>query len=267
VAYADSDIALPNAGPEPYFTEGDNASALLIHGFTGTPYETRPVAQVLGDLGVACSAPCLPGHGQDTAAPINDTTAEAWIEAMQRAFMRLPSEKPRLLVGISMGALLAVELAHRHPKAVSGLILVAPAFMPRMSGRAVVAASWVGLGQVLPLIPKPDRGGDVGNAEARSKNPTAGEVPVRGLREFDRLRGMALLHLAAIRCPVFIAHGRQDNTIDPEASITAARALEKAAHVELHLIPKARHVLTLETGRGALLTWMRQFVERLLVPQ
>src|SRR5512143_863129 len=55
----------------------DVRAALLIHGFTGTPYEVRPLAEHLAGRGLEVATPVLPGHGQDAAA-LNRTTWRDW---------------------------------------------------------------------------------------------------------------------------------------------------------------------------------------------
>ncbi|MDF1522809.1 MAG: hypothetical protein P1P87_08325, partial [Trueperaceae bacterium] len=57
----------PFAGPEHQaFVEGDGpATAVLLHGFPGTPAEVRPLAAALVAVGWRVRAPLLPGFGSD----------------------------------------------------------------------------------------------------------------------------------------------------------------------------------------------------------
>lgn len=49
---------------QPFFFEGDainDAGVLLLHGFTGSPAELRPLGEFLSRQGYAAAAPLLPG--------------------------------------------------------------------------------------------------------------------------------------------------------------------------------------------------------------
>ncbi|MFP5379584.1 MAG: alpha/beta fold hydrolase, partial [Vicinamibacteria bacterium] len=92
------------------------AGALLLHGLTGTPADLDPLASALRAAGFVVEAPLLPGHGgaPDLLAPV---TRGAWREAADDALSRLrdTTGRPVAVLGTSMGALLATELAAARP--------------------------------------------------------------------------------------------------------------------------------------------------------
>src|SRR5262249_30947316 len=98
-------------GAEPYEHEGGQLGALLIHGFTGSPASTRPMAEWLAGRGLSVSAPRLPGHGTHWA----DLARTAWTDWEAEAAGALDDLSSRCtdvcVVGVSMGAALAVHLA------------------------------------------------------------------------------------------------------------------------------------------------------------
>ena len=54
---------------QPFFREGTKDEAvLLIHGFTATPSQMRPLADVLSAEGYAVRGVLLPGHGLTLAS-------------------------------------------------------------------------------------------------------------------------------------------------------------------------------------------------------
>jgi carboxylesterase len=52
---------IPGAGS--FFFEGGDTGCLLIHGFTGTPQNIRPLGDFLARRGLTVLAPRLHGHG------------------------------------------------------------------------------------------------------------------------------------------------------------------------------------------------------------
>ncbi|MBA2754616.1 MAG: alpha/beta fold hydrolase [Chloroflexia bacterium] len=120
---------------------GATVGALLIHGFTGTAKEMRPLGAALAAAGVAAHGVLLPGFGPD-AGDLTRTSAEDWWRATNRAWDEIVAtyEIP-VLVGFSMGAALALSAAARLTPA--RVVLLAPL--------ARVASGPAGL--LVPLLP------------------------------------------------------------------------------------------------------------------
>src|SRR5581483_10301797 len=90
------------------------AGALLVHGFTGSPFEMRLLGEHLAARGLAVEGPLLPGHRSTTAA-LAATGWRDWLAGVERAFEKLQSRAPRVAVcGLSLGGLLTLELARRR---------------------------------------------------------------------------------------------------------------------------------------------------------
>jgi pimeloyl-[acyl-carrier protein] methyl ester esterase len=105
---------------------------LFLHGWAMTPAVWQPLIAALGESvhAAAIHLPALPGHGADAASPGEDSLA-AWVEALAPA---LPASA--VLVGWSLGALLALELARIRPARVARLILIGA------TARFVAAPGW-----------------------------------------------------------------------------------------------------------------------------
>lgn len=92
------------------------APIVLLHGWAMTPAAWAPVRAALARA--PAFAPALPGHaGQAAAAGVG---IEAWADALAPT---LP--QGAVLVGWSLGALVALALARRHPARVARLVLIA----------------------------------------------------------------------------------------------------------------------------------------------
>jgi pimeloyl-ACP methyl ester carboxylesterase len=96
------------------------APVVLLHpwGSTGS-MSWAAVAGALENSGRRVLAPDLPGHGD--AAPL-DFTWDSATATVLAACDRLPGD-PAVLVGLSLGAAVALRLAAEHPDRVAGLVL------------------------------------------------------------------------------------------------------------------------------------------------
>src|SRR5215470_18932258 len=119
-----TNIRLDEEKTAPFEMPGIRPACLLIHGFTGTPWDVRPLGEALARAGHAVRAVRLPGHGTTPRAML-EATAPDWLLACDEALAELPG--PRVAVaGLSLGALLALVLAARHPRRVAAVAAMAP---------------------------------------------------------------------------------------------------------------------------------------------
>lgn len=108
-----------------FFLKGAGAAgALLVHGFGGTPAEVRPIAERLAAAGLTVRAPLLPGFGADLPS-LHAFTYDDWLGYLRDEWMALRRAYEEVyLVGFSMGAALALQVAVDLPP--TGLVLLAP---------------------------------------------------------------------------------------------------------------------------------------------
>lgn len=253
---------LPPSSKEGFSLPGERAAALCLHGYTGTPYELRVVADALAAEGVACEGPLLPGHGT-VPDDLNDVSADDWLTHAREAFAALPADRPRFVVGSSMGCLLAIVLAAESPHEVDGLVLLAPALIAHPSGELALRLAARGLSRVTPSIPKAQTGGDIEDAEARERNPCYAELPVAGMGALDELRRLARRELGAVRAPALVAHGALDRTMAPASSELVVRHV-RSPRVERYLFPRSRHVIGLDVERDEVCAVVTRFVRERL---
>lgn len=98
---------------------------VLLHGWGLTPRVWDALHEAL-PRGIVTHAPALPGHGEK--APVTAPTLAAWADALLPA---LPDAA--VLCGWSLGGMIALDLARRHPQKVAQLILIgtSPRFVSR----------------------------------------------------------------------------------------------------------------------------------------
>jgi pimeloyl-ACP methyl ester carboxylesterase len=94
-------------------------------------------ARAFAHHGCAVLAPDFPGHGRSAGAPLTSIAALAdWTAALIDA----AGAKAARLVGHSMGSLVALETAARHPEKVTGLGLISTTATMRVSDDLLNAA-------------------------------------------------------------------------------------------------------------------------------
>ena len=111
----------------PYEAEGSTGDVvLLIHGWTGSPAHLRPVASRLEADGHAVVLPTLAGHGT-SMEDMARTGRFHWMASASDAYRRAASLGDRIhLFGFSMGGLLSIGLAAKHPAVATLTLLNVP---------------------------------------------------------------------------------------------------------------------------------------------
>lgn len=230
------------------FDLGRGPACLLLHGFTGSPWELRPLGEALAARGFRAVGIRLPGHGQTPQAMLQGSV-HYWRGAAERALEGLGDGV--CVAGLSVGALLAVDLAARFPKRIRRLALLAPAFaLQDPLATALRRVRRVPFLALRPWVAK--HSVDLADPAARAQAPVVPAFPSRLLRDVWALQDLALDALDRIQAPTLIATGRRDHVVDPAAIRRASRRL--ARHVPLRVIeqPDAAHLLPRDFGHAAL---------------
>lgn len=234
------------------------SSALLLHGLTGTPWEVRPLGELLARQGFRAKGIRLPGHGRAPEA-LEAVALEDWREAAREALDGLPSRRVSVL-GLSMGALLALDLAARFPERVEKLVLLAPAM--RLSGLPARLVSGL-----LPRVPvemiKPwvDKGSvSLADPKARAEAPRLERFPLARLRDLVALQKLAWAALPRVRASTLVALGKKDDVVDGRAVRRLIRGLRRNAPVEFLELPEASHLLPRDLGHEQLEAAVARFL-------
>ena len=108
-----------------HIPSGMSVGVLVIHGLTGMPNEMKPVAKKLEEIGCDLEVPMLRGHG-GSQDKLLDTGWKDWVAGCRHVLDDLCRQCDTVIVGgLSMGGLIAVELAAENPK-VSGIFALSP---------------------------------------------------------------------------------------------------------------------------------------------
>jgi carboxylesterase len=259
-----SRISTPGSGSkEPLFIRGGERGVLCLHGFTGTPFEVRPLAEGLAQRGFTTLAPLLAGHGESVSA-LSHTRWPDWLASAKRALDELRASvggAPVGIAGFSMGGLLALTLAYEFPGNVSALaVLSSPLGLPRFDELAVKALAH--LPKFLrrgPLAALPKfRGSDVLDPEMKNQNPSLTALPYCGVASMLELGRKVRDQLPSIHVPTLLAHGARDRTIAFSNSLEIGKRLG-ARSIDRVPLPNSGHLIGIDVERTVLIEALVRF--------
>jgi carboxylesterase len=252
---------------------GGSLGILLIHGLGGSPSECASLARALGDAGHTVCSVHLAGHGQGEAA-LAASTADDWRESVRAAHAVLSRRCDRVLVaGLSMGAILALDLAQFRPKRVHGVVLLAPAL--RLDGWAMPRAARFAGSLPSRLVPatamvterhpygiKDER--IRGFVLAGMQNSSSGSVfstPLRALIAFQALSDSVRQRLSDVAQPTLIIHPREDDMASLSNAQEIAAGISGLA--DMVVLNDSYHLVTLDRQRRVVQTRVTDFVARI----
>jgi carboxylesterase len=241
--------------------EGRDA-CLLIHGFTGSPWDLRPLGEALAARGFRVRCPRLPGHGT-TPRALGHVGARDWEAAVEEALHALREARQVFVAGLSVGALLGVLAAARSPERVHGLALVAPALRFRGPRMALIKRlrRYPLLELALPWIEK--TGTDIEDPAVLAQAPILRAFPSARLHDVWALQEAALSVLPRVKCPTLVAIARQDHVVDPEGGRLLVQRLSSAPSVRFIDIRDGFHIIPRDRGGPVLCGEVAGFFERL----
>lgn len=219
----------PQLEGDDFLWPGNHIGVLLIHGFTATTAEVRPMAEKLNQAGFTTSGVLLPGHGTHPD-DLNRATWQMWLQKVKQHYEELLRQCQRIFViGESMGALLAIELAAQHPE-IAGVILFAPAIK--------VDKLWTSrfLALFKPYLKKTSE--DDGLLW-KGYNV----YPLNASAEMLKLQKHAQKQLPKIKQPVLVFTGEYDRTIAPESAEIVLQGIQSTIKKHIHLAESAHCIL------------------------
>ncbi len=249
-------------GAEPWSAPGRGERArigiVVSHGFTGNPTSTRPLGEALAAKGFAVEVVRLPGHGTHWRDMAKTRYAD-WRWEVERALDTLrKAGKTVVLVGLSLGGSIALDLACARPVDVAGVVAINATVLDR---EGFVAKAAPVLEKILPVVPAKAAGLTKDDIAKGGSEHAYDWVPAKAgnsfLKELARLRN----GLSTMKVPVLVAHSVQDHSVPPENSKAILELLAGKDVTELAL-ERSYHVATLDHDAELLVERITEFADR-----
>lgn len=231
--------AIDNPLAKEFLLEGDRRGVLLIHGFTGTPAQLRPLGEALNREGYSVLAVLLPGHGT-TIEDMETRKWSDWLHAVRDAFNTLARKCDDIFVaGLSMGGILALIMAEEMP--VKAAVSIASPL--RLKNWAAYFSALAGPFMRYQGWPKdPDKAGIKENEYHIGYSAT----PVRKVPDLLRLVRMAEHGLDKITCPLLIVQPLMDDTVRQDSPQFICAGAVHSPWKEILRLENSKHVCTVE---------------------
>jgi len=246
---------------------------LLLHGYAEHSGRYEGVMERLSEAGFAVYAPDHRGFGRSArpGALADLESLEAVIHdnsSLIAVTRRVQPEVPLFLLGHSMGGMLALLFALRHPKGIAGLVTSGAAVeIPEYISPLLLRVSGL-LSRLMPRLPaqpfdyrKVSRDPQV--IQAMEQDPLYYKGKMRARTGYQQLLGIREVTsgLQRIRLPLLLLHGADDRTIAAKTSELIFNAVSSAEKT-LKIWPGLRHEILNEPERqevlAVILDWLRR---------
>jgi carboxylesterase len=225
-----------------FFASGRAPCVVALHGFGGTAAELRPVLDEVAGAGFAVDAALLAGHGR-RVEELQDATFETWVEGARARVRAAAQAHGRVvLLGFSLGSLVAMQLAGDAPEGLAGLVVMGNA-LTLAAHTSVPCALWQRLGRAVPdLYMLKPRAGDLVNRGRMRSLVTFDRHPLRAAFEVYRAGVRVRAAVGRIVAPTLVLHGRRD-IVCPWKNATWLAEHIGTRNVRVRIFEQSAHVL------------------------
>jgi alpha-beta hydrolase superfamily lysophospholipase len=232
---------------------------VLVHGYGEHIGRYEHVAEALAARGAAVVGPDHVGHGRSPGEQVLVENFESIVEDLRAVVQDARGDLPVVMVGHSMGGLIATRYAQRHREDIAGLVLSGPA---------------VGLGPVIEgWLAGPELPSDPIDVAVLSRDPAVGEAyaadPLvwHGGWKRPTLEAFVAADRAIADGPAFgdlpllYVHGAEDQLVPV---VCAQPVVERLAgpDSELHVLEGSRHEVFNEPEKERTIGLVASFAER-----
>ncbi len=226
-------------------------TVILVHGFVGSPFDLKPLAESLAKKDFKIVVPVLPGQLKKSFAydrakysPVFFTN---WLAEIIRTETKKNGKKP-CLVGFSMGGTLSTVVASQN--SIEKLVLIAPFYSLKFADKFVYNSSRI-LRWIFPLIPKLKKG--FINIPVGYKNYECGSyiVSLEGYKCLGKLAEMAKKIAPDISVPVLVVGSRNDEVASFKTTKTIWQLNKNSKIIEF---PKSNHIMFYDSNRDGIIS-------------
>ena len=261
-------------------------ACLLIHGFSGAPTEMRGLGDALAEQGMRVYGVLVAGHNGDPEEFIV-SGRKAWLASVEEGLAQLDQYKTVFVAGLSMGGVLALNLAIRHPERLVGVIAMSTptrleyTIQARLVPLARYFIKWFYPLKALNFNNPKVQAEVLKQAQLRDstvttidfKDPqvvnhikTLVRIPVPAIAELFALINQTRRNLNKLRIPLLIIQSKRDQTVKPQCAEELYQLTTSAPSKSLHWLAESDHVITTGVEREEVYQLTISFIQTTSAP-
>ena len=188
---------------------------------------------------------------------LKGVTAADWYADAEEALLELASKVDRVIVvGLSMGGLVAINLGIRHPDKIAGIVTWAAALrfanpMSRFTGP---------LSRVIKTFPSPEAFNDKTLKKSSENYPKLTTDSFASLFEYATETEKRLHELTV---PLCVLHSKKDQVVSPVAANIIYRDVA-SAHREIHWFKESGHEMGQDLEAAGVFDVTMEFIRKFL---
>jgi carboxylesterase len=238
-------------GCEPFSFEGGPVGALMVHGFTGSPFSMRPWGEHLAANGLTVLGPRLPGHGTRWQE-MNLTRWQDWYGEVERAFDRLRGRCEQVFVmGLSMGGTLTLRLGEERGDEVAGLVTVNASLLTERKDAKLLPL-------ISKVVPSVKAIGDDIKKPGTTEN-AYDRTPLRAAASLAQLWRLTRDDLGKITQPLLVFRSAEDHVVEPTSGALLMKSVASTDVREV-VLTDSYHVATLDNDAPTIFAESLAFV-------
>ncbi|MHA1685938.1 MAG: alpha/beta hydrolase [Candidatus Heimdallarchaeaceae archaeon] len=225
-------------------SDGEKKVFLLIHGFSGTHYEMKPLEDFLKSKGYVTKNITLPGHETNPKDMAKRSWIE-WVDFAQNALDELKREYEKVYVaGLSMGGSITLYLAAKNPD-IAGIIPMAAAIeIPDKKAKILELLPF--LRYIIPWLPNIECGWE--DEEAKEKHRCYKKFHAKSVYQLIMLLNDLQRIISLVNVPTLILHSKKDPAVPTKHAEKIFNAIQ-SKDKKIVWIEKGGHVIPEDAGR------------------
>jgi carboxylesterase len=173
-----------------------------------------------------------------------------WYESVIEGFEQLRAyDEPNVVIGLSMGAVLAARLAIDQREAVSAVVMLSPAFYLPFWTRTALRVLRPAINVASRIYIRQQNGSDIHDAAARRIHPASRLLPLRAALNLTELSDQVRVNLPELVQPTLVIHSRRDHTCPFKKNTDLLMKHLGSADKRLVALDESFHVITVDSER------------------